>query len=83
MTTFRRVLSKLLLCAAGVLGLIWFRWTPQSGKGVILFAALTLALLLIVIVVGNVNDAKDQGWGFKPWDSERTARKGQNDSDHN
>jgi hypothetical protein len=69
--------------ACGILGLIWLCWTPQSGEGMIVFAAVTLGALLTVAVVGNLKDGKNANRGYKPWDGETTSRKDQIESHRN
>ena len=46
----RQVLLKLTTFACGVLGLILFRWTPTSGKGIVVYAGLFVVLIIMVIV---------------------------------
>jgi hypothetical protein len=59
----------------GVLGLIWLRWIPQSGEGMIIYAAVTIGALLTAVVIGNLKDEKNASRGYKPWDSEATSQK--------
>jgi hypothetical protein len=75
----RGVISKLLLGAGGILALIWLRWTPKSGEGIIIYAAVTVGALLTAVVVGNLKDGKGESQGYKPWDSEATSQKDQDD----
>ncbi len=69
-------MSKLLLGACGILGLIWLLWTPKSGEGMIIYAVVTIGALLTAVVVGNLKDEKDASRGYKPWDSEPASQKG-------
>jgi hypothetical protein len=61
--------SKLLTVtkiACGVLALALFRWTPTTGRGILVYAALFAGLILIAIVLSS---GKRGGyWPKKPED---------------
>ena len=47
----RRVLLHLVQVACGVIGLILFRWTPATGRGLTLYGALVVVLVAVIIVI--------------------------------
>lgn len=47
--------------ACGILGLVLLRWTPTTGKGILLYAA----LFLVLIVMAMVLSARNRG-GYWP-----------------
>jgi hypothetical protein len=62
----RRMLLRSTAIACGVLGLILFRWTPTTGKGILVYAALFAVLIVMAIVL---SPRKGSGyWPTKPED---------------
>jgi hypothetical protein len=54
------------MVACGILGLVLFRWTPTTGKGILIYAALFAVLILIVILLSPREAAGY--WPDKPED---------------
>ena len=62
----RRGLLRSTALACGVLGLILFRWTPTTGMGILVYAALFAVLIVMAIVL---SPRKGAGyWPSKPED---------------
>lgn len=62
----RRMLLRSTAIACGVLGLILFRWTPTTGMGILVYAALFAVLIVMAIVL---SPRKGAGyWPGKPED---------------
>jgi len=62
----RKALLGLTTFACGILGLILFRWTPTTGKGILIYAALFAVLIVMAIVL---SPRKGAGyWPHKPED---------------
>ena len=60
----RKALLGLTTFACGILALILFRWTPTTGKGVLIYAALFAVLIVMAIVL---SPRKAAGyWPHKP-----------------
>jgi hypothetical protein len=39
------------MVASGILGLILFRWTPATGKGILIYVALLAVLIVMAILL--------------------------------
>jgi hypothetical protein len=62
----RKVLWKVATLACGILGLVLFRWTPTTGRGILVYATLFVALVIMAIVF---SPRKSTGyWPNKPED---------------
>ena len=62
----RRALARLATLACGILGLALFMWTPTTGRGILVYAALFVVLILIAIILPP---RKGSGyWPEKPED---------------
>ena len=62
----RRMLLRSTAIACGVLGLILFRWTPTTGRGILIYAALFAVLIVMAIVL---SPGKGAGyWPHRPED---------------
>jgi hypothetical protein len=54
------------MVACGILGLVLFRWTPTTGKGILIFAAVFAVLIAMAIFL---SPRKHAGyWPDKPED---------------
>jgi hypothetical protein len=47
----RKVLLKAAGIAVGILGLILFRWTPTTGRGILVYVVLFAVLIATVLVL--------------------------------
>lgn len=62
----RRMLLRSIAITCGVLGLILFRWTPTTGKGILVYAVVFAVLIVMAIVL---SPRKGAGyWPNKPED---------------
>jgi hypothetical protein len=62
----RKALLGLTTFACGILGLILLRWTPTTGRGILIYAALFAVLIVMAIVL---SPRKGAGyWPNKPED---------------
>ena len=62
----RKALLGLTTFACGILGLILLRWTPTTGKGILIYAAIFAVLIALAIVS---SPRKREGyWPQKPED---------------
>ena len=62
----RKVLSRLAAFACGILGLLLFRWTPTTGRGIFIYASLFALLIALAIIL---SPGKHTGyWPGKPED---------------
>lgn len=62
----RKALLGLITFACGVVALILFRWTPTTGKGILIYAALFAVLIVMAIAL---SPKKGSGyWPHKPED---------------
>jgi hypothetical protein len=62
----RRALLRLTTFACGILGLVLFRWTPTTGRGILVYAVLFVVLIVLAIAL---SPRKDAGyWPGKPED---------------
>ena len=62
----RKTLLRLATLALGLLGLVLLRWTPTTGKGILIYAGLFAALVVMAIVL---SPRKGAGyWPDKPED---------------
>jgi uncharacterized membrane protein YccC len=60
---WKKIIQRLARLAGGVLALVLFRWTPATGEGILLFAVLFAALVVIIIL----SSPKHTGfWPNKP-----------------
>ena len=51
--TSRKVLLGVTTIACGILGFVLFRWTPNTGNGLLLYVLLFAVLVIIAIVVSS------------------------------
>ncbi len=49
----RKFLQAATRLAVGVLVIVLFRWTPTTGRGIIIYVGLFLALIVIAILVSG------------------------------
>jgi len=62
----RKALQGMATVACGILGLVLFRWTPTTGKGILIYVALFAVLIVMVIFL---SPRKPAGyWPDKPED---------------
>lgn len=62
--SMRKALLSLTTFACGILALILLRWTPTSGEGILIYAALFAILIALAIVL---SPRKGEGyWPQKP-----------------
>ena len=62
----RKALLGMTTVACGILGLVLFRWTPTTGKGVLIYVALFVVLIVLAIFL---SPRKRAGyWPNKPED---------------
>jgi hypothetical protein len=62
----RRALLRLTTFACGILGLVLFKWTPTTGRGILVYAALFVVLIVMAIAL---SPRKGAGyWPNKPED---------------
>ena len=62
----RKTLLGMTTVACGILGLVLFRWTPTTGKGVLIYVTLFAVLIVIAICL---SPRKRAGyWPDKPED---------------
>ena len=47
----RKARLRVTTIACGVLGLVLFRWTPTTSKGILIYAALFAVLVIMAIVL--------------------------------
>lgn len=45
----KKALSRTMAAVAGVLGLVLFRWTPETGKGILLYVAMIVIVIAIAL----------------------------------
>lgn len=62
----RRMFLRSIAIACGVLGLVLFRWTPTTGMGILVYAALFAVLIVMAIVLSSRKGAGY--WPSKPED---------------
>ena len=62
----RRALLGLTTFACGILGLALFRWTPTTGWGILVYAALFAVLIVLAILLSARKGAGY--WPNKPED---------------
>jgi len=64
--TTRSTLLNAIKIACGILALTLFRWTPTTGIGILLYAALFAVLIVMAVVL---SPRKGEGyWPSKPED---------------
>jgi hypothetical protein len=62
----RKALLKLTMFACGTLGLVLFRWTPTTGRGILAYVALFAVLIVMAVAL---SPRKGAGyWPHKPED---------------
>jgi hypothetical protein len=47
----RKALLALTTFVCGILGLVLFRWTPTTGRGILVYAVLFAVLIVLAIVL--------------------------------
>jgi len=47
----KKVLLRITTAVAGVLGFVLLMWTPKTGKGILAYAAIFVALAVIAIAL--------------------------------
>jgi hypothetical protein len=57
----RKALLGVTTFACGILGLILFRWTPTTGRGILVYAILFAVLIVMAIVL-----SPRKGGGYWP-----------------
>jgi hypothetical protein len=62
----RKTLLRLTTLACGLLALVLFRWTPTTGKGILVYAGLFALLIAMAIVLSPRKGAGH--WPNKPED---------------
>jgi hypothetical protein len=62
----RKVLLRVTTLACGILGLVLFRWTPTTGKGILVYVALFAVLIVVAIALSPRKHAGS--WPNKPED---------------
>lgn len=62
----RKALLGLTTFACGILGLVLFRWTPTTGRGILVYAVLFAVLIVLAIVLSPHKGAGY--WPNKPED---------------
>ena len=66
MAEVRTILSSAAKAGCGILALVLFRWTPKTGIGILVYAALFAVLIALAIVL---SPRKGAGyWPNKPED---------------
>ena len=63
----RKALLGLTTFACGILGLVLFRWTPTTGRGILVYAVLFAVLIALAVVL-----FPRKGRGY--WPNEPEAR---------
>jgi hypothetical protein len=56
------VVESLALIAkfgAGMMAVVWLKWTPTTEGGIVVYAGLTLALIVIGVVLHNYEDESE------------------------
>jgi len=62
----RKAMLGITTLACGILGLVVFRWTPITGKGILVYVALFAVLIVLTVVL---SPRKHVGyWPDKPED---------------
>ena len=62
----RKMLLRMTTVACGILALVLFRWTPTTGKGVLIYVGLFAVLIVMAIAL---SPRKGAGyWPNKPED---------------
>lgn len=59
----KKVLLKVLAIPLGILGLVLFRWTPATGKGLAIYGVLLIVLIVAMLILGS---RKHQGYWPDP-----------------
>jgi hypothetical protein len=62
----RKALLGLTTFICGILGLVLFRWTPATGRGILVYAVLFAVLIVLAIVLSPHKGAGY--WPNKPED---------------
>jgi cell division protein FtsW (lipid II flippase) len=66
MKGLRKALLVVITFVCGVLGLILFRWTPTTGRGILVYVALFVVLIVLAVFL---SPRKGAGyWPKKPED---------------
>ena len=58
----RKIAGTAAKIVVGLLGLIWFRWTPQTGEGFVVWACLLFGLVIVALIVGILTASKHEGY---------------------
>jgi hypothetical protein len=61
-----RAARKVLEVRTGVMGLILFRWTPKTGRGICLYLGLLALVVLIALVMAGLEKRNGGYWPEKP-----------------
>jgi uncharacterized membrane protein YoaK (UPF0700 family) len=62
----RKALLGLITFVCGILALVLFRWTPTTGRGILVYAVLFVVLIVLAIIL---SPRKGAGyWPNKPED---------------